>query len=456
MKHYGGFSYAEIGIQMGCPEGTVRRRVWQAVHKLRTVLNQAEEEMMDMTSRHIRGTRLLDHLYGSLPKGQSEKILKHLNECSSCKAEADCLQKIISALDEFEGDYKVTRVIDISEDGVALEYSWWSTINDTKVAADVHWWTINKDHIVDYIMYQGQEWKLEVLPATEEQYVYEAVLPTPVRPGETIECAMVMHSTSMEDNAQYLGDGKWRYFIGTTPNSDKEWVQVLCIRIPEGASLISTSPEPTTIKTNGTTTLVWRSLLPKVEPRPDGSWPWQFECTVEYHFYRIPAKQPIKEAAIYPKASSAVSVNETVFKVYEKLFGTGIKETALELYNQADSGNYPYPRSWFMLGSLLLREENYTEAMEAFEHAKKHVSGRSPWSQTYELFIFTAIVCQGHILDILGQRDKALKKYQAALVYEPEQVGTGWLNTSYCEIKIDRDWVEDRLKTPFQKEQSNI
>ena len=45
------------------------------------------------------------------------------------------------------------------------------------------------------------------------------------------------------------------------------------IRLPAGARLLSADPPPAETKTNGTTTLVWRTVLAENEA---------FECTVEY------------------------------------------------------------------------------------------------------------------------------------------------------------------------------
>jgi tetratricopeptide (TPR) repeat protein len=152
------------------------------------------------------------------------------------------------------------------------------------------------------------------------------------------------------------------------------------------------------------------------------------------------------------ESPAVVWAPETVFKVRDKMDGKEVKETALELYDQATSIDYPYPRSWFGIGYLLYKEENYQEALDAFDRAQVRAPGRSPWSQTYGLIIFTALTWQGHIYDILGQREKALEKYNAALVCEPEVVGTGYLSTTYCGLKIDRSWVEERLKTRFVRD----
>lgn len=58
---------------------------------------------------------------------------------------------------------------------------------------------------------------------------------------------------------------------------------------------------------------------------------------------------------------------------------------------------------------------------------------------------FGALVWQGHIFEILGKRDMAIREYKLALAKE---TGQG-LNHGQYDMIIDRKWVEERLQKPF-------
>jgi len=51
----------------------------------------------------------------------------------------------------------------------------------------------------------------------------------------------------------------------------------------------------------------------------------------------------------------------------------------------------------------------------------------------------------GILEDVQGHRPEALKHYEAAL----KQDSSGGLQHDQYGLKIDRAWVEERLKTPF-------
>jgi len=81
--------------------------------------------------------------------------------------------------------------------------------------------------------------------------------------------------------------------------------------------------------------------------------------------------------------------------------------------------------------------EHFSEAFHCFKKASKlHTGG---------LTKFAALAWMGLIKDLLGEREKALTYYREALKYDSgESMGHGRLR-----IRIDRQWIEERLKTPF-------
>ncbi len=62
---------------------------------------------------------------------------------------------------------------------------------------------------------------------------------------------------------------------------------------------------------------------------------------------------------------------------------------------------------------------------------------------------YTALVWQGHILDLQQERAKAVEKYQQALAMDDKAAGT---RHDQWGIVLNKDWVKERLKTPFTVE----
>ena len=96
---------------------------------------------------------------------------------------------------------------------------------------------------------------------------------------------------------------------------------------------------------------------------------------------------------------------------------------------------------WVKLALTLYDGQFYPEALQAFERIAELAEAGSPWA-------FAALVWQGHIFDLNGQREQAVARYQAAL---ERDAGQGVTHSQY-EMTIDRAWVEERLETPFARE----
>ena len=57
-----------------------------------------------------------------------------------------------------------------------------------------------------------------------------------------------------------------------------------------------------------------------------------------------------------------------------------------------------------------------------------------------------ALVWMGHLKDLSGKREEALKYYNEALKHD---TGRTMQHDQYG-MRISRQWVEERLKTPFK------
>src|ERR1017187_4545321 len=60
---------------------------------------------------------------------------------------------------------------------------------------------------------------------------------------------------------------------------------------------------------------------------------------------------------------------------------------------------------------------------------------------------FFALVWEGHLLDLLGRRTDAVAAYQEA----QKAPGTPSMRHDQYGLVIDKKWVEERLKTPFER-----
>jgi RNA polymerase sigma-70 factor (ECF subfamily) len=368
MKHYGGFSYKEIAGQLSCPEGTARRRVWTAIRQLRAALSEIDKGRIAMKCADLRGIQLLDYLYGAFPADKTAAAKIHLDECRTCREGAEEIKRIMRLLDADESDWKITKIVELDEHGVPYNYIWTSFINAYNRPKEIFWWDLFKDTVIDYVSYMGEEVVLEVKPHSNNTYRYEARLPKPVKPGGRVNEMMVFHNEDPRFYAKDLGDNLWRYSYKDSPNRTKEWVSALAIRLPNGAEFVAADPAPAETKTNGATTLVWRALLPIVERLPDGKYPWQFECAVEYRLDAPAAENCAKPSKKLP-GCARWGAPPVAFKIHD-LPWTGAGREALPLLVEA--GNHQMDaRTWFRLGLQLYDGEYYLEALEAFMHGRE-------------------------------------------------------------------------------------
>lgn len=98
-------------------------------------------------------------------------------------------------------------------------------------------------------------------------------------------------------------------------------------------------------------------------------------------------------------------------------------------------------RVWFILGIKLTGGAYYKEAMDCFSRCE------AVGDEGYKFF---ALVWQGHLYDLAGQRDKAMKKYSAALQANPQEKYK--MTHDQWGIAISNDWVKKRLETPFTED----
>jgi tetratricopeptide (TPR) repeat protein len=154
------------------------------------------------------------------------------------------------------------------------------------------------------------------------------------------------------------------------------------------------------------------------------------------------AKSPLKEVVIEP--DSAVALAEAPPAAQRELMAkirlipwTGAAEAALEAYRQAREMKIEDAGIWGKLGLMLYDGRYYQEALAVMTQL---ASSDSDWR-------FAALVWQGHLLDLLGRRAEAVARYQEALKFP----GSPRMQHDQYKFVINKQWVEDRLKTPFER-----
>jgi tetratricopeptide (TPR) repeat protein len=94
-------------------------------------------------------------------------------------------------------------------------------------------------------------------------------------------------------------------------------------------------------------------------------------------------------------------------------------------------------RIWYRLGMELYEFGRYADSFECFQN----VSNLQPDGEEK----FAALGWMGLLKDLQGKRADALAHYREALKYDTGKP----MRHGYLRVRIDRAWLEDRLKTPF-------
>jgi len=161
---------------------------------------------------------------------------------------------------------------------------------------------------------------------------------------------------------------------------------------------------------------------------------------------RFESRTPLKDVQLDPEQALPLVFTrlpmtaEQLTEAIQDLPWVGAGKKALDVFEEARDRNLLGPGSWFKLGLTLYDGKYYKEALEAFK-------GAGAQEQDEPLRAFAATVWQGHLLDLLGQRDKALKCYNEAL---KKSVKREMRHDQYG-IRLNKEWVQKRLKEPFRR-----
>jgi hypothetical protein len=155
---------------------------------------------------------------------------------------------------------------------------------------------------------------------------------------------------------------------------------------------------------------------------------------------RSPLKQVRLDADDVLPLIALPSLRE-VSRLVDGLSLVGAGATALDVFRRARECSYADGPGWFRLGLALYDGRYYAEAMEAFE--KVQICGQAEPAR-----VSAAITWQGHLFDLLGQRDKAVERYKKALARPvPPRV-----RHDQYGIKLSREWIQKRIEEPFRRD----
>jgi RNA polymerase sigma-70 factor (ECF subfamily) len=272
MKHYAGFTYREIAGHMGCPVGTAKWRVSEALDALRTALRAAGRETVAECTLPD-DISLIDYVYGVLPEKEAARVKAHLTKCASCREQVEELGRVAGMLDALEGDHRQMHFIELDAEGVATLYVTESHVNTGEQTLHTIEFQSNKGYRAQHVYQEGEEvaFKVEPSPDFDNLDTYTATLARPVASGQRLRYLLV-YPPMGRSATQRLSEGRFSFHRKQGPGSN-ETAYVQAIRLPPGARLISCDPEPAETRGNDATTLVWRTVLAPHE---------FFECTVEY------------------------------------------------------------------------------------------------------------------------------------------------------------------------------
>jgi tetratricopeptide (TPR) repeat protein len=162
---------------------------------------------------------------------------------------------------------------------------------------------------------------------------------------------------------------------------------------------------------------------------------------------RFESQSPLKEVQLDPDKELPLVVPpppltaEQLTQAIQDLPWLNSGKKALEVFNETKNRELADTDSWFKLAMTLYDGKYYEQALKAAREAQVQAKGDS-------LRVFVALSVQGLLLDLLGQRDEALKCYNEAL---KESAKPEIALVPYGIEMLNRQWVQERLKEPFRR-----
>jgi len=179
----------------------------------------------------------------------------------------------------------------------------------------------------------------------------------------------------------------------------------------------------------------------------DGTNQLQFtDHLLKINILRFESDTPIENVQLDPKHELAVADltkrarPQNAESMVQNLSWTNAGSKVLKVFQAAKESNMASEQQWNKLGLVLFDGQYYPEALEAFRRCAELAADHSIWK-------FCAQVWQGHLLDLMERREEALICYQEALKNDTGDV----MHHDQYQMKIDREWIQKRLKEPFRR-----
>jgi tetratricopeptide (TPR) repeat protein len=161
----------------------------------------------------------------------------------------------------------------------------------------------------------------------------------------------------------------------------------------------------------------------------------QFKIQMDKKWVEERLKKPfsLQTSAEIPAKPTA----DELIKIADDLNWTKEGRTPLLVFEKAKNLAISNVHFWLKIGLLLFDSGNYPQSFHAF--------GQVLTLDSSALLKFTSLVWMGHLMDLQKQRDKAVEYYKKALEHDTGETMTH----SQYGMRINRQWVEERLRQPF-------
>lgn len=153
------------------------------------------------------------------------------------------------------------------------------------------------------------------------------------------------------------------------------------------------------------------------------------------------SRAKLKKAVLDPEKKLAMLENplsEISNKAAEVISVGWDTKDSREVYQKIKDEDIPSTGIWYSLGMDLYEGEHFPEAFHCFKKVSE--LGTSVFAG------FASLSCMGILKDLQGEREEALAYYKEALKYDTEVS----FRLPRLRTRIDRQWIEERLKTPFK------
>ncbi len=155
------------------------------------------------------------------------------------------------------------------------------------------------------------------------------------------------------------------------------------------------------------------------------------------------SQSELKEAIIDPEHKLAMldePLAEISDEALEMLSLGWSTENSPEIYQKIKEENVKNSDMLYRIGIGLYEYENYSQAFDCFRRISK--------LETDADTKFASFGWLGLLKDIMGNRAEALEYYQKALDHDTGET----MSHSWLRINMNKEWLEERLKTPFSFE----